>query len=57
MQDAHILALRFLQEACIAGAVGKVATATHAQRLVDGVLEAVVGLLDIAVRVRHARIG
>ena len=38
----------------VGGAVGKVAAAAHAQRLVDGLLEAEVGLLDVAVLVGDA---
>ena len=41
-----------LQEPCVGGAVGEVPAAAHPQRLVDGLLEAVVGLLDVAVLVR-----
>ena len=50
------LAHQFLKETGIAGAVGKVATAAHTQGLVDRLFETVMGLLDIAVLVRHPRI-
>ncbi len=43
------LAGQLLEQGHVAGAVGKVAAAPRPERLVDGLLEAVVGLLDIAV--------
>jgi len=43
-----------VQKLRVAGTVGKVATAAHPQGLVDGLFEAVVALLDVAVFVRLA---
>ena len=48
------LADEVLEEAGIGGAIGEVAAALQAQGLVNGLLEAVVGLLDIAILVGHA---
>ncbi len=45
------LAHQLLQKAVVGGAVGEVAAAPHAQRLIQRHLEAVVGLLDVAVLV------
>src|SRR6266700_1174949 len=45
---------QLLQEPIVGAAVGKIAAAAHAQRLIDGVLEAVVLLFDVAVLVGDA---
>ncbi len=44
------------QKAGVRRAVGELSAATYTQRLVDGLLEAEVGLLNIAVLVRHTEV-
>lgn len=48
------LADQLLQEPIVGAAVGKIAAAAHAQRLIDGVLEAVVLLFDVPVLMGNA---
>ena len=50
------LADQLLQEPIVGAAVGKIAAAAHAQRLIDGVFEAEVLLFDVAVLVGDAEI-